>query len=470
MKKLSKRSWIMVGFGATVVVGIIIFFLLDKPKIEFVEKNPKVEIHTTFDALKNIRKVNTGSIKDVKIDDSAIDKDALGTYEVAYTLEKDVFTIHVKIVDTKAPTFDIHDLDIDLNMTVDPNDMVTNIVDDTKTTVSFKETYAFDKEGKQEVIVVVTDEGGNSTEKKAFVNIVNDKEKPTLEGIVEMSVRKGGKADFLAGVVAKDNRDPNPKIEVDSSKVDINKVGKYQVTYIVTDRSGNSNQINRTVNVIENKTIGSSEQNGEKVVYLTFDDGPSANTAKVLDVLDRYNAKATFFVTGMGQNYNYLIKDAHDRGHTIGLHTYSHDYASLYASPTAYFSDLDKIGKMVEGLIGYTPKYIRFPGGASNTVSRRYCSGIMTTLSKEVIARGYQYYDWNAGTGDASGNNVPVASLIQQGTNSGAHNIMILAHDTQAKSTTVEALPSIIEHYQKLGYRFAGIDDATFAPHQKVNN
>ena len=221
---------------------------------------------------------------------------------------------------------------------------------------------------------------------------------------------------------------------------------------------------------LESEPVVAQEDEGKKIMYLTFDDGPSANTQKILDILDQYNAKATFFVTGTNQKYNYLIKEAHKRGHTVGLHTYSHDYAALYKSVDAYFDDLNKVGEMVKKEIGFVPRFIRFPGGASNTVSRKYCPGIMSTLVKEVKARGYQYYDWNADSTDASGNHVAVSKLVANGTSSRANNINLLCHDTDAKSTTVEALPAIITHYQQLGYQFKGIDEDSFTPHQKVNN
>ena len=86
----------------------------------------------------------------------------------------------------------------------------------------------------------------------------------------------------------------------------------------------------------------------KKVVYLTFDDGPSENTKKIMDILAKYDAKATFFVTGRNQDYNYLIKDAYNAGHTIALHTYSHEYSTVYASVDAYFDDLNKVGQMVK--------------------------------------------------------------------------------------------------------------------------
>ena len=126
------------------------------------------------------------------------------------------------------------------------------------------------------------------------------------------------------------------------------------------------------------------------------------------------------------------------------------------------FDDLNKVGEMVKKEIGFVPRFIRFPGGASNTVSRKYCPGIMSTLVKEVKARGYQYYDWNADSTDASGNHVAVSKLVANGTSSRANNINLLCHDTDAKSTTVEALPAIITHYQQLGYQFKGIDEDSF--------
>ena len=308
------------------------------------------------------------------------------------------------------------------------------------------------------------------TEKKGKVNLVKDDQAPKISELPAITIVKGNTIDYNQGVTISDNRDPNPALNIDSSQVDINKVGTYIAVYTVSDRSGNKIEKKRKIKVVENTTIGHNEQNGEKIVNLTFDDGPSANTQKILEILDRYNVKATFFVTGNNQAYNHLIKAAHDKGHTIALHTYCHDYPKIYASTSAYFDDLTKVGNMVKDLIGHVPKYVRFPGGASNTVSRKYCPGIMSVLSKELIARGYQYYDWNVDSTDASGNNVPVSKIVANATNSNANNINILFHDTAAKSTTVQALPAIIENYLSRGYRFEAINDSSFVPHQKVNN
>lgn len=221
--------------------------------------------------------------------------------------------------------------------------------------------------------------------------------------------------------------------------------------------------------LIPGLAVGSSHMSDEKVVYLTFDDGPSVNTQGVLDVLDKYHAKATFFVTGMNRKYFPLIKAAADKGHTIGLHTMSHDYAQLYSSVDAYFQDLEAIGNLVKEQIGYVPCFIRFPGGSSNTISANYTSGIMTQLTQDVVAKGYQYYDWNGDCTDGSGTLSP-DQLYDAALNAGGNNIVMLLHDANAKETTVQALSRIIEHYQAQGYVFKGLDRESYAPHHSINN
>lgn len=209
---------------------------------------------------------------------------------------------------------------------------------------------------------------------------------------------------------------------------------------------------------------------GEKTVYLTFDDGPSENTARILDVLDSYGVKATFFVTGHEPDRRDLIKRAYEAGHSIGLHTFSHDYASVYASEEAFFSDLEAVGEVVKEQIGFVPYLTRFPGGASNTVSASYSPGIMTALAKDLPARGYQFYDWNVSSGDASGNNVDVEKIVASSCVEGYTNVMLLCHDSATKGTTVEALPRIIEFYRERGYAFAAIDRDAFVCHHGVSN
>lgn len=471
LRKLSNKGKItLIVFLAVLVIGGVAGFFLTRSPISFKENVAKVEINGSFDADKNIEKVSGGSVKDVEIDTSKVDYSKLGKYPIIYKYNDKKYEVTVEIVDTVKPKFDVVDIDVDLGMEIDPASMATNIVDATKTKVTFKEDYDFSKEGKVKVVVQVIDEGDNVTEKKGTVTLVKDVEAPVINGLSDLLIALNEKNDYKTGITVSNNRDPEPKLEIDSSAVNNKKLGTYKVKYIATDRSGNKVEKTRNIKVVENKEIGTTKQSDEKIVYLTFDDGPSANTQKILDILDNYGAKATFFVTGNNKPYNHLIKTAHDKGHTIALHTYCHDYKTVYASVDAYFDDLTKVGNMVKDIIGTVPKYVRFPGGSSNTVSKKYCPGIMTTLSKELINRGYQYYDWNGDSTDASGNNVAVSKLVANATSSKSNNINILFHDTDAKGTTVQALPAIIENYRARGYRFEAINDSSFVPHQGINN
>lgn len=206
-----------------------------------------------------------------------------------------------------------------------------------------------------------------------------------------------------------------------------------------------------------------------KVVYLTFDDGPSAQTQNVLDILDRYGCKATFFVVGHNEDYYPMIAEAYKRGHTIGMHTYSHDYEQVYASDQAYFDDLAQIATVVKDQIGYIPAFIRFPGGSSNTISANFNEGIMSRLVDEVQAQGFQYFDWDLSFGDGSDHSAE--ELISYACEPiDKQKIVILCHDSAPKQTTVEALPAIIEHYQSLGYSFEALDRNVVPAHHGVSN
>lgn len=209
----------------------------------------------------------------------------------------------------------------------------------------------------------------------------------------------------------------------------------------------------------------------EKVIYLTFDDGPSKNTQAVLDVLDKYEVKATFFVTGQNPEYFDMIKTESKKGHTIGVHTYSHSFQEIYSGIDAYFKDLDKMNGVIKEQTGKTTNVLRFPGGSSNTVSRNYSSGIMSTLAKECEKRGYQYYDWNATNGDG-GCSTSASSLANTAIREGGsqESIVILMHDGTCNGASAEALPQIIEHYRSQGYTFKGIDENTPVSHHTIAN
>ncbi|OJU15122.1 MAG: hypothetical protein BGN88_02990 [Clostridiales bacterium 43-6] len=207
-----------------------------------------------------------------------------------------------------------------------------------------------------------------------------------------------------------------------------------------------------------------------KVAYLTFDDGPSVNTMKILPILKQYDVRATFFVTG--KEHPEFMKNIVADGNAIGLHCFYHGYESVYNNDDAYFKDLDKISKLVKKQVGFEPKIIRFPGGSSNLMSKQYSQGIMTRLTAEVQKRGYAYFDWNCDSGDASASNVPASSILHniQKWSAGKNQVNILMHDSSVKNTTVEALPGIITYLRSQGFRFETLTVHTPPVHQKIAN
>ena len=282
---------------------------------------------------------------------------------------------------------------------------------------------------------------------------------------------------------AKDNYDGSlvDKVSVNGT-VDTTKEGIYTLLYSVVDSSGNRAEASRTVEVYKpvvptvpntpSKPSNPSKPTNQGlepgVVYLTFDDGPNSNhTAAVLDILKAEGIKATFFVTGRGPDS--LIKRASDEGHTIGLHTYTHEYENIYASPENFYKDLNKISERVERITGKKSKIIRFAGGSSNSISANYNKGIMTFLSKDVVNKGYKYYDWNVSSQDASAN--ATAKSVYEATINGLKTngrSVVLMHDTH--QYTVDALKDVIKYAKKNGYTFRAITDSTIPLTHSISN
>lgn len=197
-----------------------------------------------------------------------------------------------------------------------------------------------------------------------------------------------------------------------------------------------------------------STVNSEKVAYLTFDDGPSALTPQILQILEQYQIKATFFVVGReDEQSRQWMRDIVAAGHTLGMHSYTHDYKEIYSSPEAFLEDYNNIYRLIYDATGVYPQISRFPGGSING----YNSAVYRDLISELVRRGFVYFDWNVTNGDAAeGGSVPVNTLTAnalKGIDSLRRSI-ILMHDSAAKRTTVEALPTIIQGYLDAGFTF----------------
>ena len=189
----------------------------------------------------------------------------------------------------------------------------------------------------------------------------------------------------------------------------------------------------------------SSEQEEIHKVYLTFDDGPSIYTNDILDILDSYNVKATFFVVGKEEtNAEEALQRIVDEGHTLGMHSYSHKYKELYESMDSFTQDFARIRDYIYQATGEESVCYRFPGGSSNTVSEIDMHDFIDYLDSQ----GVEYYDWNVSSGDGGSMKLSTDTLLENCTKDidTRDTSIILLHDSAEKPTTVEALPDIIEN------------------------
>ncbi|MBR1717752.1 MAG: polysaccharide deacetylase family protein [Bacilli bacterium] len=310
----------------------------------------------------------------------------------------------------------------------------------------------------EKVVYSVTDKSGNSSIATRKLNIIDDiKPTITLNGSNYITIYTGGTYNELGANVT-DNCDDQVALKIDGN-VDTSKVGKYNITYTATDKSGNTESIIRTINVVDRLKDGIG-----KNIYLTFDDGPGPLTQQFLAILDKYGVKATFFVTNQFPNYQYLIGEEAKRGHAIAVHTYTHSYDVVYKSVDSYVDDFNRMNEIIKQQTGSYSNMFRYPGGSSNTVHCSRNPGVTRDIADTMLKLGYQYFDWNLSSGDASGyaTRDSVYKAVANGAGA-SENTVILMHDI--KSSTLSALPSIIENLQSRGFTFKTLDKNSFAPH-----
>lgn len=268
------------------------------------------------------------------------------------------------------------------------------------------------------------------------------------------------------GYAASDNCDGDLSSSVTiEGSVDKYLSGTYRLTYSVRDSSGNVATAQRTVIVVPRPQPDTFTPSG-KVIYLTFDDGPGPYTKQLLDTLKAYNVKATFFV--IDSDYTHLLSRIVEEGHAIGIHSVTHDYASIYSSSEAFFEDLLKMQSIIKENTGINTTLMRFPGGSSNTVSK-FSPGIMTYLTEAVEDMGFQYFDWNVDSNDAGG--ARDAETVYENVCSGVSNnqiSVVLQHDI--KDFSVEAVEKIINWGIDNGYVFLPLSSTSPETHHGVNN
>ena len=313
---------------------------------------------------------------------------------------------------------------------------------------------------EDKIIYTVTDSFGNATTVERKIPY-DDRVAP------ELTLGGGKEIEWPLGLPYTDTLTATDDVEGDitdkiivTGKVDTASVGDYKLTYEVKDSYGNSTKAERIIHVVENPD--------GRYVYLTFDDGPYQYTEKLLDIFDKYNVKATFFITAW-YGYPEMIGEEFRRGHSVGVHTYHHKYNEIYSSDEAFWADFEKVQDLIVEQTGQRTNIMRFPGGSSNGISAEYNKGIMTRLVKQVEEKGYTYFDWNVSSGDAgeTTDSKVVAQNIIDAIQDRTYSV-VLCHDV--KEYTVDAMEEVILYCQQNGYTLLPLTEGSPTMHHAVNN
>lgn len=466
------KKWLIIigSFIACLALGFLVYSLIEgNVEVQLLEsENITVTAKTSYQdagyrVLRNGEEISKENYQVEEKNNVNIEK--LGDYKVTYDIKYHFHKIHleriVKVVDDIAPEITTNILEIKRDYCSKKD----------KETLSFTALDNYDgdltnkvqiNETEDNITLTVVDNSGN--QKEIVIPISYDK-KPDpifkLNGSKSVSVKVGEKY-IESGAVYTDGcgKKIDEVIKI-TGNVDTSKVGTYKVTYSLK----NGKTLTRSVNVYKPSSTTSSGKG--KTLYLTFDDGPGVYTKKILDTLAKYNVKATFFVTNQFPKYISLIKDEKEQGHVVAVHSYTHNY-NVYKSVSAYIDDFNKMNNVIAKYTGSKSKIFRFPGGSSNTVSKKYAKGVVKQIANKMISDGYQYFDWDVSSGDASGAS---RSKIYNNVVNGAKNCskcVILMHDI--KYNTAYELDNILKTLTTKGYKFGTLKTSGPIVHHKIAN
>lgn len=389
----------------------------------------------------------------------------LVTYNAAYEIWETTVSREIVVVDTQCPVIELtpgpEETILPGTIYEEPGFQATDNYDGDITERVIR------KEDMGIITYAVIDSSGNPAYAQREIPY-HDPIPPELELVGEETMTITVGSCFVEpGYAATDNVDGNLTEQVVvEGEVDWLNAGTYEIRYSVTDGYENTSEAKRTVEVVA-VPRPDVKWPTEKTIYLTFDDGPGPYTKTLLDVLDRYGAKATFFVIDSG--YYSSMREIVRRGHSIGIHSVTHDYEEIYASPEAFFADLKKMQDIIEYQTGVKTTLMRFPGGSSNMVSRNTCEGLMTLLTEKVQDAGFQYFDWHVDSDDAGHARKPetVRDNVIEGVRQQRVSV-VLQHDIHAYS--VDAVEEILQWGVKNGYRFRALRDTSPGAHHGLNN
>lgn len=481
-RRRNKNKWLLylLPLVLLVVVGAVACLVIPKePEYRMSmqlsgERVLTVECGTEFKdpgATATIKNLTKGTSATAKVTvTGSVDTNKLGQYELSYKAAQNgrVSTDYrrVCVVDTQAPV---------ITLVADPEKYT--LPGATYEEEGFTATDNYDgditalvvrTETPETVEYTVTDSSGNTTTVVRTL-VYNDPIAPELSLLGKESVTVvEGNTYKEPGYTASDNCDGDlTAAVVVTGTVDTKKPGEYVLTYTVSDSYQNTVSLTRTVVVKKRpQDLVNDPATGEKVIYLTFDDGPGPHTGRLLDILKKYNVKATFFVVNTA--YIDLVGRAAEEGHAIAVHSATHKFSQIYASEEAYFQDFYKMQEIIEKHTGITTNLFRFPGGSSNTVSC-FNPGIMTQLAISSAEKGLVYFDWNVDSDDAG--RASSASEVYRNVINGVKNrknSVVLMHDI--KKYTVNAIEDIITWGLENGYTFRALTEEGPTCHHGINN
>lgn len=469
----NKNKKIFIIIIAIILIGIASIYFFKIPFVKYQgNKTETVEYGKNYED-KGIKVyVRFKNISNQVVIENNVDLSKLGEYNIIYKVpylgKYKTYTRTVNVVDTEAPKIELKgDTNYQLQYGKEYEEPGFIAIDnyDGDVTKNVTVTKVEKDSNNYEEHYVVTDSAGNKADVVRNISIV-DTTPPVikLKGSSVVSVITGNKY-TEQGATATDNKDGDLSKDIKiSGDVDTSKDGTYIINYEVTDSNGNTATAERKVIVNEKATTG--------IIYLTFDDGPSTTiTPKILDVLKEKGVHATFFVINYNESTEHLVKREAEEGHAIGIHGYSHDYSKIYASVDVCYNNIKTLQEKIYKTTGIKTMILRFPGGSSNTVSKKYCPGIMSKITQKVLSEGFKYYDWNVMSGDSGDvkTKEAVYSNVTKGLKPGRDNI-VLMHDFSGNNKTLEALPGIIDYGLANGYKFEVITTDTEMVRQKIQN
>ena len=466
-----KVNIIVLIFTFISIVALLALYICI-PKLKLDKKYVEVNV---FDEYQKIAYKATYLGKDITNEVGVggyVDTEHIGKYKITYKIKKGIFNVvkqaTVNVVDKEEPKLElIGDEEFkvcSIKHFIEPGyKAIDNYDGDITNNVEKKHI------SDNEIEYIATDSSFNASKKTRKLVEIDD-EAPVIKLLGNQTIYLTVGASYTEpGYEASDNCDNDLKEQVKTEgSVDTSKAGTYTIKYSVKDTANNETSVERKVIVSENKATPEVRVNNTSgVIYLTFDDGPSNYTSQILDTLAKYNIKATFFVTKNGSDD--LIKREYNEGHTMALHTYTHDW-NIYKSVDTYLDDLNKIANRVKTLTGVDSKYVRFPGGSSNQKIYHRSNNTITIydLINALNERGYKYFDWNVSVEDAGGcasvsdKQSCVINNFKKYLKPNKENI-VLMHDI--KGYTAAGLETMIQYGLANNYTFKAIDDSTEPVH-----